>query len=494
MRLQSVSEGWLIALDQLRANKLRSALTILGVVIGVATVMAMASIVQGIRDQIINTIEVAGPTTFYILRFLSTTPLNPDALPKEVRIRPVIKPEEAEALARLPDIRYAGTWVQLFQKMEYEGVHRQIVTVFGADDHYMEIQGGSLPDGRFFTTAELRTGTPVVVIERRFADKLFGRVDPMGRVLRISGKAFRVIGIYQNPENIFQPPSQEIAAIIPFEAARRFFRYDETNALWIVVKPKPGVSVSRAMDEATVQLRRIRGLPPSAPNSFDLVTQDQILATFNQLTGVFFLVMLVLSSVALLVGGIGVMAIMMVSVTDRTREIGVRKAMGATRREILWQFLVEAATLTLMGGVLGILLGLSMESPSRMPSTPPINVSVAASTRNCHRISRRVAPMALRTPISRVRSVTETIMIAMTPMPPTNRATLESTSITRKNAPVSLLNTSRIWSCVIRSKVSGSPGRSPRMRRSCTVTASIAWVTATPSLGFTTSQSALVSS
>src|SRR5213593_3280470 len=152
MRLQSVSEGWLIALDQLRANKLRSALTILGVVIGVATVMAMASIVQGIRDQIINTIEVAGPTTFYILRFWSTTPLNPDALPKEVRIRPVIKPEEAEALARLPDVRYAGIWVQLFQKMEYEGVHTQIVTVFGADDRYMEIQGGSLPEGRFFTT------------------------------------------------------------------------------------------------------------------------------------------------------------------------------------------------------------------------------------------------------------------------------------------------------------------------------------------------------
>src|SRR2546422_6232928 len=135
-----------------------------------------------------------------------------------------------------------------------------------------------------------------------------------------------------------------------------------------------------------------------------------------------------------------------------------------------------------------------IESPSRMPSTPPINVSVAASTRNCHRISRRVAPRALRTPISRVRSVTETIMIAMTPIPPTNRATLESTSITRKNAPVHLLNTSRIWSCVIRSKVSGSPGRSPRMRRSCTVTASIAWVTATPRFGVPTSHRAFVSS
>jgi len=360
VRLHSVSEGWLIALDQLRANKLRSALTVLGVVIGVATVMTMASIVQGIRDQIINTIEVAGPTTFYIMRFWSTTPLNPDALPKEVRIRPVIAPEEAEVIARLPDIRYAGIWVQLFQKMEYQGTRTQIVTVFGADDHYMEIQGGSLPAGRFFTTAELRSGSPVVVLERKFADKLFARIDPLGRFLRISGKPFQVIGVYQNPENIFQPPSQEIGAIVPFETARRFFRYDETNALWIVVKPQSGVTVSRAMDEVTVALRRLRGLRAADPNSFDLITQDQILDVFNKLTGVFFLVMLVLSSVALLVGGIGVMAIMMVSVTDRTREIGVRKALGATRREILWQFLVEAATLTLLGGMIGIVIGLVM--------------------------------------------------------------------------------------------------------------------------------------
>ena len=360
MRLHSVSEGWLIAVDQLRANKLRSALTVLGVVIGVATVMTMASIVQGIRDQIINTIEVAGPTTFYIMRFWSTTPLNPDALPKEVRIRPVMQPDEAEAIARLPNIRYAGIWVQLFQKMEYQGTRTQIVTVFGADDHYMEIQGGSLPAGRFFTTAELRSGAPVVVLERKFADKLFARIDPLGRFLRISGKPFQVIGVYQNPENIFQPPSQEIGAIVPFETARRFFRYDETNALWIVVKPQSGITVSRAMDEVTVALRRMRGLRAADPNSFDLITQDQILDVFNKLTGVFFLVMLVLSSVALLVGGIGVMAIMMVSVTDRTREIGVRKALGATRREILWQFLVEAATLTLLGGMIGIVIGLVM--------------------------------------------------------------------------------------------------------------------------------------
>jgi putative ABC transport system permease protein len=360
MKLDFLAEAWFIAVDQLRANKLRSGLTILGVVIGVATVMAMASIVQGIRDQIMNSIEVAGPTTFYVMRFFSSTPLNPDALPKEVRVRPVLKPEEAEAIARLPDIRYGGIWVQLFQRMEYEGAHTQILTVFGADDQYMEIQGGTLLDGRFFTAAEVRTGEPVVVLERRFADKLFGRVQPLGHYVRLSGRPMRVIGIYQNPENIFQPPSQEIGAIIPFEAARRLYRYDETNALWIVVKPRDGISVTHAMDEVAVLLRRLRGTRAGEPNSFDLITQDQILDVFNKLTGVFFVVMLVLSSVALLVGGIGVMAIMMVSVTSRTHEIGVRKALGATRREIRSQFLVEAAFLTFLGGVLGVGVGLTM--------------------------------------------------------------------------------------------------------------------------------------
>ncbi|HWH02104.1 MAG TPA: ABC transporter permease [Gemmatimonadales bacterium] len=358
MRFHSVGEGWGIALDQLRANKLRSGLTILGVVIGVATVMGMASIVQGIRDQIINTIEVAGPTTFYVMRFFSQTPLNPDQLPKEVRIRPVLKPAEAKLLAGLNQVQYSGMWVQLFEKMEFQGEHTQLMTEFGADSHYMEIQGGELLDGRFFTPSEEVSGAPVVVLERAPADKLFGRLEPIGRFVRIGGNSLQVIGIYQNPANIFQPPSQEIGAIMPFETARRFFRYDQTNALWIVVKPVPSATVSQAEDAVTVALRRARGLTPGQPNTFDMITQDQILDIFNGLTSTFFGIMVALSSVALMVGGIGVMAIMMVSVTDRTREIGVRKAMGATRFEILWQFLIEASTLTLLGGLVGIFIGL----------------------------------------------------------------------------------------------------------------------------------------
>lgn len=355
--IRNVGEGVAIAVDSIRANKLRSFLTILGVVIGVTTVMTIASMVQGIRTQIFNAIETAGPTAFYVVRFFSQTPLNPDRLPYEVRIRPVVRTSDAEAIARIPEIGYSAMWVQLLQRMEYQGERTGGVAIFGADSRYMEIQGGTLLRGRFFTRGELK-GAAVVVLESDVAERLFGRIDPLDRVLRIGAKPLKVVGIYQKPGNIFEPPGQEIGGIIPFETARQNFRYDETNSLFIAVKPRVGVPVAEAQDLVTVALRQVRNLRPGTPNTFDMISQDQILEVVGNFTSYFFVAMVALSSVALLVGGIGVMAIMMVSVTDRTKEIGLRKALGATRREILWQFLVEAATLTLIGGLIGILFGL----------------------------------------------------------------------------------------------------------------------------------------
>jgi putative ABC transport system permease protein len=379
--LRSVGEGAAIALDSIRANKLRSALTILGVVIGVTTVMAVASLVQGIRRQIFNAIEVAGPTTFYVIRYFSQTPLNPDRLPYEVRIRPVLQPADAVAIRRLPEVRYAGIWVQVFQKIEYQGERTQQVIVFGADDRYMDIQGGTLLRGRFFSRAEL-AGEPVIVLESAVADRLFGRLDPLGKQVRVGGMSFRVIGIYEKPSNIFEPPGQATGGVVPFASARERFEYDETNALFIAVKPRSGTDVGPAMDAATVALRRARNLRPGDPNTFDLITQDQILDVVGNFTSYFFLAMVALSSVALLVGGIGVMAIMMVSVTDRTKEIGLRKALGATRREVLWQFLVEAATLTLVGCAIGMALGSAIawavRSFSPIPAAIPLIAVVAA--------------------------------------------------------------------------------------------------------------------
>ncbi|HUG27601.1 MAG TPA: ABC transporter permease [Gemmatimonadales bacterium] len=360
MMLHAVLEGMSLALDALRNNKLRSALTILGVVIGVATVMAMASIVNGIETQVMTAVNNAGPNTFYVMRYWSGgAPVNPDNLPQEVRIRPILREEDAAALRRVPEISYAEIGVQVFQRLEYQGVRTQAMIVYGADSRYMEVLGGTILRGRTFSRGELASSAAVVVLEAEAAEFLFGPMDPMGKRIRIGGRALNVIGIYQRPENLFEPPGQVIGAVVPFRTARSRWRYDETNALFIMAKAREDVPVDRAQDLATIALRTARGLRPAQPNTFDIITQDQILSLATNLTSIFFLVMTALSGVALLVGGIGVMAIMMVSVSDRTKEIGLRKAVGATRREILWQFLVEAATLTLIGGLCGIAVGLS---------------------------------------------------------------------------------------------------------------------------------------
>ncbi len=358
VRLDAFGENIRIALDALRVSKLRSALTILGVVIGVATVMAMAAIVEGIRQQIVNTIEVAGPTTFYVMKKFSQTPLNPDNLPKDVRIRPDLSEREAERIRQLPEIAYAALWAQTLARIEADGVRSQSMAIFGADEGFPLVQGGELLEGRWFTRSELLSGAPVVVLQERAALRLFGRERSIGRWVKVGGRPAEVIGLWLEPANIFAPPGQEVGAVLPYRMMDRQFDIDRTNALWIPVKPRENVSVADAQSAVTMELREMRGLRPANGNTFDLITQDQVLDTFNSITGVFFLVMIVLSGVALLVGGIGVMAIMTVSVTSRTREIGVRKALGATRSDILQQFLIEAATLTGIGGAIGILVGL----------------------------------------------------------------------------------------------------------------------------------------
>jgi putative ABC transport system permease protein len=211
---------------------------------------------------------------------------------------------------------------------------------------------------------------------------MFGRETPLGKRVRIGGRPAEVIGVWEEPANIFAPPGQEVGAVVPYRMLDHQFDVDRTNALWIPVKPRAGVRVADAQSAALMVLREMRGLRPGDGDTFDMVTQDQVLDTFNSFTSVFFLVMLVLSGVALLVGGIGVMAIMTVSVTSRTREIGVRMALGATRGDILVQFLTEAATLTGIGGAIGITVGLAfarIASAALDVRTPvPVLLSVIA--------------------------------------------------------------------------------------------------------------------
>jgi putative ABC transport system permease protein len=380
--ISAFGENIALAFGALRGAKMRSALTILGVVIGVSCVMAMASIVRGIQDQILRTIEIAGPTTFYVMRVFSQTPLNPENLPKWVRVRPVLSVAEGERIASLPEIKYAALWGQIFNRLEYGGIRTGLGIITGADDGYTEIYGGELAAGRWFTKSEMAGGAAVVVLESDVATKLFGHIEPIDKIVRVGGRPARVIGIYQAASNIFEPPGQEQFAIVPFRMLDHQFTIDETNALFISVKPRPNVALSDAQNAVTVALREMRHLRPAEPNTFDMITQDQILDLFNKISGAFFLVMMALSAVGLLVGGIGVMAVMMISVTERTREIGIRKAVGATRRDILQQFLIEAATLTGIGGAAGIafglLIGQAANAAMSIDSVPPLDLTLLA--------------------------------------------------------------------------------------------------------------------
>ena len=370
------------AFASIAAAKGRSGLTVLGVVIGVSTVMAMATIVSGVRDQIVKSIEVAGPTTFYVLKVWAQPPVNPQNPPPWVRSRPDLSTTDADVVARLPMIKYASIWGIAQNRIEYAGTRTNVGGIVGGDAGYPEIYGGELVDGRWFSKSEELSGASVVVLDADVAQRLFGAIQPIDKWVRVGGRPMHVIGIYQPDANIFQPPGQQTQAIIPYRTLDHEFTIDKTNALFIPVKPKPGVTVSDAQEAVTIALRESRRLHPADHNTFDLITQDQILDTFNKLTGVFFLVMVTLSSVALLVGGIGVMAVMMISVTDRTREIGIRKAVGATRSDILQQFLVEAASLTGIGGSIGIVIGLALGkvagSLMGVHGAPPIDLTLIA--------------------------------------------------------------------------------------------------------------------
>ena len=383
MRLRDqIRENVGIAIDTLRGSKLRSGLTVLGVVIGISTVMTMAALINGVQEQIVKTIETAGPTTFYVFKVFSQTPLNPDRLPAWVRIRPDLQPAEATRIAQLPEVGYAAIWALKVGRVEFNGVRAQPNRIYGADDRFPEIIGGELATGRWFTRQELLSGGNVSVLSEATATTLFGRQNPVGKLVRIGGRASEVIGVYAPSKNIFEPPGVGTSAIVPFRMLDQQFDIDPVNEEFIVIKPRAGVSVDLAQEGVRIALREMRGLRPASKDNFDFVTQGQLLDLFNKLTGAFFLVMVALSSVGLLVGGIGVMAIMMVSVTSRTREIGVRKALGASRRDILLQFLIEAATLTGIGGLLGIVVGLVAGKVVTLVvdvgSSTPVSYTVAA--------------------------------------------------------------------------------------------------------------------
>ena len=349
-------EGVGIAIGALRGNKMRAALTILGVAIGVMVVMVIASMITGINRNVAALFEESGSRTFFVMRFFSggiTVSDGSDEM-SPWRRRPHLNQEEAARIARLPSIHFVDVEEWMGTRAEFEGQQLESVGVQGRSENWLRVSGGDLV-GRSFTRTENLTHARVAVLSSKMAERLFGRVDPLGKTVKLGGGPYLVIGVYTQPPNLFGE-GESPRAIIPHGTLRKYLK-PQWGWMSFTVRPVDSVSVEQAIDDVTISLRTVRGLRPGDENNFDVVTQDKLLDTWNKVTGVFFLVMIVLSGVGLIVGGVGVIAIMMISVTERTREIGVRKALGATKRAILWQFLVEASTVTLIGGAFGMVLG-----------------------------------------------------------------------------------------------------------------------------------------
>jgi len=355
--LTAFREGIGIALDSLRANKTRAALTILGVTIGVAVVVAMAATVDGINSSVEESIRQSGPTTFYVFRFFRGGVQVDDGSEESQpwRKNPPLTTEEAAALRDLPSIFAVTVREGVNSSLDAGDVHVSSVEVIGFSATYVQAMGGDINPGRSWTALEGAAGERVVVLNQKLAGRIFGARNPIGLKVRMSGQQFTVIGVYVPPTNLFGGGNESLA-LLPHETLRRNFQYYH-GWMGFLVRPVESATLQGAMDDVTAALRRLRGLRPGQESTFSIVTQDAILSIWGKLTGVFFAVMIGLSSIGLMVGGVGVIAIMMISVTERTREIGVRKALGATRREILWQFLVEAATLTFIGGAIGLAIG-----------------------------------------------------------------------------------------------------------------------------------------
>ena len=386
-RLFGMREGVTIALDSIRANKVRAGLTILGIAVGVFVVVVISAAIHGINESVAKDFESVGPTTFYVSRFpISFEACDGTENTCKYRRNPPLALADVSALEQLPSVRTVGAQIQTSRSASYRDKRLSGVSIVGNTGNWQQIEGGGdLYPGRNFTSSEAAAGDRVVIVNDEMAKQLFGESDPIDKSVNIGSEPFRVLGVYHYKAS-FLGGGDSPKGIVPIEAARKHLNAS-FNEIGVSVIPAAGATRAQTIDDVIAAMRGRHALRPGADNDFAIITQDQLFEVYNKIFGAFFLVMVVLSGVGLIVDGVGVIAIMMISVTERTREIGVRKALGATRGTILWQFLVEAVTLTGIGAVIGLVLGALMAFgiKSMTPiaaSVPPLAV-VAALLSSC---------------------------------------------------------------------------------------------------------------
>jgi putative ABC transport system permease protein len=366
MTRSDLRENVWMAIDTLRQHKLRSFLTILGVVIGTMTVIVIAAFVSGIDARVSKEIESFGTNAIYVFKFEPGFNFNPSA---EERMRKPISYEDAQAIAgECPSIENVAPFmspVDFVQgpmaervKIRYQDTEMVNATVQGTTPSFFRMGTSEVTEGRFFTDAENVNRADVCVIGRDVANTLYPTINAIDRAILINGRNYRVVGVLRERDNFLTPsedPGNENKAVyLPYETIRKVYPNVKEN--FVMAQASAG-KMEEAVDEIRQVLRKRRHVPYDKPDNFGIATSKDIIQQFGAITGGVFLLMVAISSVGLLIGGIGVMNIMLVSVTERTKEIGLRKAIGARRRDIVVQFLVEAATLTGLGGLLGIVLG-----------------------------------------------------------------------------------------------------------------------------------------
>jgi putative ABC transport system permease protein len=356
--LHHVRENLLLALDTLRTHKFRAFLTVLGVLIGTATVIGVASIFKGLDQQVVDVAEGFGTRTLFIfkwdpgIKFHVTheewmrKPLTYDDMLAIQQDCPSVETVSAETFRWGPDVT-----------TKYKGQEMVNTEFRGATPSHFGNMGAELQDGRLFTDIDNVHRRNVIVIGADIVTMFFQNEDPIGKTLNVDGHNFQIIGTLAKRKQILGDNGNDRVALIPYLTFKKI--YPDAKDNFITAQALPG-KLNQAEDEIRGLLRRRRGVKFSDPDNFGIATSESLIKQFREIMGTVVLVTVVISSIGLLVGGIGVMNIMLVSVTERTREIGVRKAIGARRSDITWQFLLEAMTLTGAGGILGILSGYTL--------------------------------------------------------------------------------------------------------------------------------------
>ncbi len=363
MALDGTRETVKMALDTLRTNKLRSALTILGIVIGVMTVIVISSVVTGLNNSVSDLVESLGSNVLFVFRF----PVFANRPTTEMLTRKQLTYDDAMAIATLPHVVAVAPILQYVNHSAPGGVGSTAIRANGRSMQSTQLEGDTpdaeavnnmtLLDGRFFNSNDQERATDVVVLGIDTADELFGVNDAVGKEVVVGGITFTVVGVVDKRRTAFGggKNAEDNKAYFPITTFHKL--HPEVLDYWITLKYDDQKYIGLVQDEVTELLRRRRRVKNEAADNFAVFGTDSLTRLWSQITGGLFMLLFALSSVALMVGGVGVMNIMLVSVTERTREIGIRKAIGATKRTILTQFTLEAITLCAVGGVIGVLVG-----------------------------------------------------------------------------------------------------------------------------------------